>query len=327
MGLTREQLLFSLGILKYGPQIDKYTHRAYVAYEEKVWRENRDNKPHGRPWHTSFHASSFPGSEKACGRREIYTLMDIPSTEPAPPHLRATGEMGKAAESQIVFRWAHAGLLLGGSSPLKDGGSFKQLGFEDPETWLTGSIDAVLGLPTFPHVLPVDIKSKAKHIIDQMKVGALSYDPKHYAQVQAYCYLCHKFYDEMGWEEIGFKRPVGAIIYYVSRENPRHTHEFFVDIDWPFINRGLENLKNWRQAFESGILPERPKEWKWTEEPCKWCKFKKMACKPDVKEGTTNLRRSQAVTFAKSIRPTYSIDETMEGVTNRWLQSSMTESQ
>src|ERR1043165_3875263 len=104
MGITREQLFYSLGIFSKGPRIDKHTHRAYVAYEDKVWRQNRDNAPHGHPCHTSFHASSFPGAEKACGRRELYVLLDIPSTEPAPPHLRATGEIGKAVESQIIFR-------------------------------------------------------------------------------------------------------------------------------------------------------------------------------------------------------------------------------
>lgn len=307
--------------MRYGPQIDKFTHRAYAAYEEKVWRKNLDNKPHGHPWHTSFHASSFTGSDKACGRRELYVLLDTPSTEPAPPHLRATGEIGKAVENQIVFRWGQAGLLIGGASPLRDGISPRQLGFADEETWLTGSIDAVLGLPSFPHVLPVDIKSKAKAVIDEMRVGKQSYDPKHYGQVQAYLYLCHKFYGEMGWSDIGFKRPVGAVIYYVSRENPRYTHEFFVDIDWPFINKGIAYLKDWRDCFLSDKLPPRPADWKWTDEPCKWCKFKKMACKPDWKQGTAKLSQSEAVNFAKSIRPDYSVEETMKGVSNRWLTS------
>lgn len=317
MAITRDQFLTALGVIKHGPQIDALTHKAYVDYELDVWKNGRGN-PHGHPWHTSFHGSKFPGDPMACGRAAIYTLMDVPDAEPAPPMLRATAEMGKAAENQILFRWRRAGLLIAGGGPEADGDPGVQLQFADDSTWLTGSIDAVLGLPDFRYVLPVDVKSKSKEVIDKMKTGAQGYYPEHYAQVQGYLYLCSKFYDTMNWAELGFQRPVGAIIYYVSRENPRHTHEFYVDIDWEFINRGIANLETWKKHFIAGTIPERPKEWKWSEDVCKWCKFKKFACKPDTKQGTINIDASVAIAFAQDLKSDYNIQDKMKEVHDRW---------
>lgn len=311
--------MVALGVVKYGPQIDALTHKAYVDAEMDVWKNGRGN-PHGHPWHTSFHGSRFPGNVKSCGRAAIYTLMDIPDAEPAPPMLRATAEMGKAAENQILYRWRKAGLLIAGVGPEKDGDPGEQLQFQDEDTWLTGSIDAVMGIPDFKYALPVDVKSKSKEVIDKMKTGAQGYYPEHYAQVQGYLYLCNKFYDNMPWKELGFLPPVGGVIYYVSRENPRHTHEFYVDIDWEFINRGIANLETWKEHFLAGTIPTRDKSWKWTEDPCKWCKFKKFACKPDTKEGTINIDQSVAIGFAQRLLPSYDIEHTQKEVKDRWLK-------
>lgn len=282
-----------------------------------MWKAGRGN-PHGHPWHTSFHGSKFPGDEKACGRAAIYTLMDIPDAEPAPPMLRATAEMGKAAENQILFRWRRSGLLIAGEGPDKDGDPGVQQQFADEDTWLTGSIDAVLGLKDFKYVLPVDVKSKSKEVIDKMKTGSQGYYPEHFAQIQGYLYLCNKFYDTMNWAELGFHRPLGGIIYYVSRENPRHTHEFYVDIDWEFIQRGINNLTLWKEHFVNGTIPERDKTWKWTEDPCKWCKFKKHACKPDTKALTVRISDSEAIGFAQNLNPSYDVKERQKEVAKRW---------
>lgn len=322
MGISRMQFFTALGVVKHGPQIDGYTHQAYVDLEIDIWKNGRGN-PHGHPWHTSFHGSQFPGADKSCGRKQIYTLMDTPNAEPAPPMLRATALMGQAAENQILYRWRKAGLLIAGEGPHKDGDPGIQLQFEDPDTWLTGSIDAVMGLPDFKYVLPCDVKSKSKDVIDQMKLGQIGYYPEHYAQVQAYLYLCDKFYDTMPWKELGFERPVGAIIYYVSRDNPRHTREFYVGINWEYINRALDNLRQWRADFETGRLPGRPKDWKWTEDPCKWCPFKKNVCKPDYKDGVTELLASHQIKFAETLKPTYSEKEVREEVMKRWLTTEL----
>lgn len=320
MTLTRTELFTKLGIITYGPQIDSLTQRAYLDYEERIWRENLESAPHGHPWHTSFHGSSFPGDEKACGRLALYTMMDIPNPEPISPLLRATAEMGKAAEHQILVRWGFSNYLIAGIPPKDDSDPGAQAQFADPDTWLSGSVDAILGIPNHPFVLPVDIKSKSTKIIDQMRTGELSYDPKHYAQVQGYMYLCDRFYEDFIWADLGFKPPVGAIIYYVSRENPRYTKEFYVDRDDEFIDAGIKRLVEWKGHWLNGTLPERPKSWKWTEDPCKWCNFKKFVCKPDYKDKITKLEDSHGIEFAKTLRE-YDFEKVKKGVNDRWINN------
>src|ERR1044072_2408782 len=109
MGISRAELFRKLGVTQDGPNLDKFTHRAYVALEDRIWRENLESSPHGRPWHTSFHASSFSGDEKACGRKMLYTMLDVPNPEPFSPKLRATADIGQQVEYQIVYRWGLMG--------------------------------------------------------------------------------------------------------------------------------------------------------------------------------------------------------------------------
>lgn len=319
MAITRGKLFQTLGIVEKSdvPYIDKLTHKAYEEFEKQVWRENSDRAPHGELWHTSFHGSRFPGAEKSCARKSIYGLMEIPEPEPFPPMLRATGEIGKAVENQILFRWGQAGLLIAGEAPKKDGESGVQQQFIDDESWLTGSIDAILGIPDWRYVLPVDVKSKSKEVIDKMKSGAQGYYDEHYAQVQAYIYLCTKFYRIMDWAANGWLPPKGAIIYYASRENPRHAHEFYVEADWDFINAGVERLLAWKEDWLNNNLPERPKDWKWTDQPCKWCPLKKHVCKPDFVAGITKISESIGLEYAAKIRP-YNFEEIQKEIADRW---------
>lgn len=320
MPISRSKLFQTLGVVRKAdtPFLDTYTHKAYADLEEKTWRQNLDSSPHGHPWFTSFHGSQFPGYDMSCGRFMIYTMMNIPEASPFEPRLRAQIEIGKSVENQLLYRWGKAGLLIAGVAPTKDGDSGTQQGFEDPETWLTGSIDAIMGLPDYPYVLPVDVKSKSKEVIDKMKLGTQGYYNDHYAQVQAYIYLCDKFYGTMNWEAKGWGRPKGAVIYYASRENPRHTHEFFVEKDDEFIDRGVNALLQLQENWKTGILPQRPKDWKWMEDPCKWCRFKKNVCKPDWKKDVVSIDESAAIEFTKKIRPTYNIEDIKKGVSDRW---------
>ena len=321
--VAREDFFRILGVVTRGPKIDKYTEKAYEELEKEIWKKDLDSSPHGRPWHTSFHASSFPGHEKVCGRAALYTLLDIPPAGPIPPRLRAVAEMGKAAEYQIVYRWAKAGLLLGGPyDNLNDGDPIEQVGFADPETWLTGASDAVMNLlPEWDSVLPVDIKSKSNEVVQAMRIGKQSYDLKHYMQLQGYIYLCNVFHEQYGWADLELKPAKGGVIYYVSRENPRFTKEFYVEANWTFIDSAVARMKEWKQNYLEDKLPERPKEWKWTEEPCKWCVFKRDSCKPDYKNDVKKLSESKSVTFAKRIRPRYNSEEKREEVLSRWKNS------
>jgi hypothetical protein len=316
---SRAEFFKTLGVIKDYPDLDKKTLKAYEDLEEKIWRENLESSPHGRPWFTSFHASSFPDKEKPCGRKLLYTMMDIPNEKPNSPFLRAVADIGQAVEYQIVYRWGVAGLTLGAPVPEFDGARMEQAKFKDPETWLTGSMDAILDLrPEWDAVVPVDVKSKAHDVVEDMRNKRKSYEQKHYLQVQAYLYFCNLFHEKMGWDKMGLKPATGGFIYYASRQDPRTTAEFWIPIDWDLINNGVEFLKEQKENFLNGKLPERPKDWKWTEEPCKWCVYKKHACKPDYKNKITELKNSNAINFAKTLRSLYNFDEIKEEVEKAW---------
>lgn len=317
---TRTQFFEHFGIIGQAPDLDEITKEAYEVLEDKIWREGLNQSPHGRPWFTSFHASAFPDRDKPCGRLALYTLLNIPRDEPSPPLLVATGGIGQAVEYQIVYRWGLQGLTLGGSVPLWDGAHMAQVRFEDDKTWLTGSSDAVLDLRKYgvDSVTPADVKSKNHDVVQEMQLGRRSYEEKHYLQVQAYIYLCNLFHEQMGWDAMGLKPANGGYIYYASRQNPRTAHGFYVKADWELIERGTELLLEWREFFIQDQLPERPKDWRWTAEPCKWCPMKRHACKPDYKEKITNLRESKGVEWVQNFRPDYDYDKTKEEVIDRW---------
>lgn len=310
MGISRETLFKSLGVIKDGPELDRWTHKAYTDEEVRRWKESDYLA-------TSFHASSYPGSEKSCGRKALYKIMNFPEPEPISAKGIAVMEVGKAVEEQIVERWAKAGLLLGPQYP-------EQLRIEDDNLWLSGYMDAPLNLlPEWPYVLPVEIKTKKNSVIEYMKVGGQSYEENHYNQLQAYIDWCIKNHEAMGWDKLGLLPARGGVIYYVSREDPRNTHEFYVEVDELLIASANTKLMTWRQDFSMDNLPARPKEWKWTEEPCKWCPFKKNICKPDHVAGIVNLSESHGVAFAEAHRPGYNVDDIKRRVEDKWTQTQL----
>ncbi len=317
MGKTRAELFTALGIISDGPDLDAITEQAYLLQEEKAHQKDMARPPGGR----AFYASMFPGGEdeKRCARYALYSMVGVPSPEPIKPAGRAVIEIGKAVEKQIVWRWGKMGLLLGGIKvPEKEHGYMEQLGFSDPDTWLSGYADAVLDIrPRWSSVLPVDIKSKSHEKVRSMRDGELSFDPDHYKQVQAYLYLCRKYHSYLKWDEMGLEPAAGGIIYYVSRDNPRFTKQFYVPYDKPFINAGIKRLHEWKQNFLNDELPERPKEWRWTQPPCQWCNLKKM-CKLDIKQDVDRLSESNTVKLAKKMVPQYDIEKVREEVMRRW---------
>jgi hypothetical protein len=314
------ELFRKLSIAGHSPvDLDKITEKSYRDLEEKIWRENLESSPHGHPWFSSFHASSFPGGEKPCGRLAMYTMMDIPQEKPIEPFLRAAADIGKAVEYQIVYRWAKAGLTLGVKAPKKEGDEMPQVKFTDPSVWLTGASDAILDLrPEYDSVLPVDIKSKKHDVVEDMIYGRKGYEEKHFLQVQAYMYLCNLFHEEMGWKDMDLQPAKGAFIYYVSRQDPRTTKEFYIPIDWEVINNGVSLLKDWKESFESEALPERPPSWRWTDDPCRFCWAKRHACKPDYKLKITSLKESKTIDFAKELRKDYDFEKKKSEVLKRW---------
>jgi len=311
MGITRKDLFKSLGAIKDGPiELDKWTHRAYKQEEERKWREN-DRLT------SSFFASSYPGAGKNCRCRALYKLMNIPELEPISPKGIGVMAAGKCVEEQIVERWAKMGILLGPEYP-------EQLKIEDENTWLSGYIDAVLDLrPDYYYTLPVEIKSKKNNVIEYMKVGGQSYDDQHYYQLQAYIVWCKRNHKKMGWDKLGLMPAKGGIIYYVSREDPRNTHEFYIEFDEGLNRDAEQTMAYWKKCFLNDILPGRPKGWKWLDQPCKWNPYKKL-CKADDKEGIVKLSESNAVKFALEHNPSYNIEDIKRRVKERWEQIQLT---
>jgi len=306
MGISREELFKSLGVIKEGPRLDGWTDRAYKQEEERRWRDD----PY---FSSSFHASSYPGSDKSCGRQALYKLMNFPEPEPISPRGIGIMNVGKCVEEQIVERWAKMGILLGPQPP-------NQLRIEFENLWLSGYGDAVLNLlPEYNYVLPVEIKTKKNSVIEYMKVGGQSYDENHYYQLQAYTLWCVQNHKKMGWDILGLKLAQGGTIYYVSREDPRNTHEFYVEFDYVLAQEAAERLKQWRQNFLEDELPERPKGWKWTDKPCQWCPFKKHICKPDYQQDIVKLSESNGVQFAQAHSASYNVENIRRKVEERWM--------
>jgi hypothetical protein len=315
--MNRRDFMVNVGAFNPGPDLDAVTEQAYLLQEEKAHAAMIRKPPSGR----AFYASMFPGGEndKRCARQALYNMVGAVDPQPIKPAGRAVIEVGKAVEKQIVWRWGKMGLLLGGIKvPEKEYGYMNQLGFSDPDTWLSGYADAVLDLrPRWRSVLPVDIKSKSHERVTEMRSGERSYDPDHYKQVQAYLYLCRKYHSYLGWDEMGLEPAAGAIIYYVSRDNPRFSKQFFVYYDEVFVKAGIGRLTAWKENFLHDELPERPKDWHWTKPPCQWCVFKKM-CKQDIFEDVVVLSESNVVKQTEKLVPNYDIEKFREEVMRRW---------
>lgn len=312
MSLTREQLFRATNVVHTGPQVEPVTKQAMVLFEDNYWKKYTRTG-------TSFYASRFPGTDKSCGRKMLYSLMGVPEVTPMSPKLRGLTLQGKSAEYYLTHRWLAQGMMVGIKAPDHFGDEIPQIRLEDPDLWLSGAIDALLDMrPKWKHILPVEIKSKDQDVIKDMRNGNRSYDDYHFLQIQSYLYMCEKYHEKMGWDKLGFEPAIGGVIYYVSRQDPTFVREFYVPKDDEVINRAVENLKQFKQSYLEGKLPERPKEWKWSEEPCKWCPFKREACKKDWKEGITELAESNGIEFAKFVHPSYNYDKTRQGVLDRW---------
>lgn len=351
MGLTRMEFWSRLGAIKI---VDAMTDFAYEMTEKDIWLNDKGNSPHGEPWHTSFHASSFPGDDPyACGRAAQYTMMNLPSPEPTSRWLRMLGDSGKAIEHEVVSRWGQVGGLLS-EDTMKSGEL--QTGFVDPDYWLTGNCDAI----TIPHGWNrghvVEVKSKALKVVQEMRMGQRGPDDKHVNQVKTYIGLAHETFHlrnpilkmcQDTWAvALKIPQPDGShnwacpfhgenasclfdlemqpvrdgTIYYLARDDPSITYEFFYGLDKRFIDIGRERLAEWRTAFRNGDLIPRPDDWMWSKAPypCRYCPFKKHACKPDDKDHVSRLEDSHGIEYARSIRPNYDYDETHKAVIDRW---------
>lgn len=305
--MNRRELFTKAGILEPpGPRLHKRTVKAYTEYEQAQLDKGF--------FHSSFWGGAFPALEKPCGRQAMYKLMNLPKTEAAHPKLAATSHQGLAAEEFVTARWAAAGMSLVHPKLPKD----QQLRLKDESIWLSSAIDDVLNLlPDWDCVTPVDVKSKAEQVIEDMKRGNTPYQPEHRAQVVCYTYLCRLHHADQGWGELGLRPAQGGFIYYVSRDNPANGIEFWVDYDEDEVVEAVATLEAWRESFIEGKLPARNKDWKWLDQPCKWCPLKKR-CKEDDRNGVEDLADSVAIKQAKEVDSQYNYEEVKEKVIERW---------
>ena len=330
MGLTRTEFLSRLQMIRI---MEPLAGEALEAREDQAHRGKLDeDSPHGRPWHTSFHASSFPGGSKlACPRKALYTLMDIPQDEPFSPKSRLMMEMGKTVEQFYVEGFYHMGILL--SPPPWEP---VQLGFTDPETWLTGNADAVILPPKLgrPHVWECKMKYAAD--IVRMKVGLQGPDEAHIVQAKTYVAFMRILGKQL-WPKLPLIED--GTIFYASRDNPRDTAEFIVQYDPKFMEAGREQLKIWKTWFDEDVLPSQlggqipldetakgrkvskrhplGKTFRWTYQPCLWCDWQK-TCKTDFKEEVLKLSKSNGVDYAKTLRKSYSPKAIRQAVYAAW---------
>lgn len=319
--MTRLEMLRRAGVIdnrKLEPIIDE----AFKKSESLRHRQQMDDDPHGHPWHVSFHASQFPGDDPmACPRAALYQMMDF-IKKPFNRHGRQVMAEGKAIEEEIVWACHHAGILI--SAPPDDE---HQTGFEDPEHWLTGSVDSVI-LPKGSNTpTPVEIKSKSMADLIAMHEGEKGPDPAHVAQLKTQIAMVRAGQDEM-WPDLDLKPCRGGYIYYVSRDpkfmGKQNTYEFWFDYDENFHKAGLARLKEWRGMFLEDMLPvgpeatkKHPMGWKWSEIPCKWCDYKKI-CQEDHKNGTADLTHSAGVEDTQAIRHKYKPEDARKRVDKRW---------
>lgn len=328
--LSRSELLTRMQILR---PLDDLTNHVWKAVEEKRWREQSDDSPHGDPWHVSFHASKFPGDNPgACPRAALYGLMDFvreagdrkARNVPFDRAGRTIMSAGKAIEVELVQTYADAEILLSAKPTDKI-----QTGFEWADAWLTGSVDCVISWHGM--AMPIEIKTKYQTVIDDMKLGKRGPDLAHIFQLKTQLALVY-FAMKSGKIWKGYEPPKYGYIYYLSRDRPSDTAEFRVDLDLKFFHEGVARLKQWKQFFLDDVLPEEPKGkrttnfghpmgdagFKWSQLPCQWCDFKK-TCQLDFRQSTTKLSESVGIDRTRVQRKEYDPEEARKRVIERWI--------
>lgn len=339
-GLSLKEFMTRLGAIRI---VEPLVDEAYRIVEEKRFRDDFHGSTHNRPWHTSFHASNFPGDQKACGRKAMYELMDVQGIESSgfDRFLATIIDAGKDLELQIVRRVRDAGFLVRsgqvGRSTDPDALAghkrpMPQIGFEDPEHWFTGSVDMPILPYNYESPLIVEIKTKSSTKIDEMIAGERGPDPQHRHQLLASLGLAHENPDSFlhPTKQHALKPAVDGAIYYIARDTdwpgPIKTFEFYFEYDPDFMAAGRKTLTKFRDSFIEGRLPEEiphknsrshPFGWKWSQGLCAYCDVKKL-CRADYDAGTTKLENSALNAVAAFTKGGYDHQQTRQAVLDAW---------
>lgn len=335
---TFKEMLVHFGALRVVEPVVDYAYS--IALQQRFENAEGDS-PHDRPWHVSFHASSFPGDERACARMAMYGLMDIPKGGPNERWLDGVSDIGKAVELGIVRANRDAGFLARSNQPgrssdpearTEDGKPMPQMGFEEEDTWLTGSVDMPLLPFNYSSTHIVEIKTKHESQIIEMQEGERKWDAKHRKQLLCSLGLAHDHADAFlhPTEDRVLDQAIDGSIYYHARDSkwpgPAPTFEFYFSHDPDFMKAGRETLKQWRANFIDDELPQtvvrkgarsHPFGWKWSEGLCKYCPLKK-ACKQDYELGITKISKSTTTSVAAFLRPGYDPAAKRKAVFDQW---------
>lgn len=324
--LSRFEFFSRLQLIQH---VNPLVERAYESVLRERWQSQSDDvaEERGHLWHTSFHASQFPGDDPmACGRESIYRMLDIPSDGPPSRRLHLTAEAGKAMEVDMVTVLHEYGRLISAPPTAKE-----QTNFTIPEAMLTGTVDSAVVMRDRP--TPVEIKTKHESVISQMRMGMVGPDDKHIRQVKTQMGLVRAA-QESGDMWTQYELCDRSYVYYMPRDtkydprDPIPTAEFLVEYDERFFKAGLERLKQWRALFDEEVLLEldpgkrtskfgHPHGWKWSYPPCQFCSYKK-ACQKDFREGVTDLAETAAIDIAVKARPDYDYSAARKRVMDRW---------
>lgn len=377
MGLNRREFLTRIGQIR---EIDPMTQAAYDFAAWQAQSQSDRGAAAKDNWHLSFHGSQFPGdNDHACGRQAIYRMMDIPRGM-MPRWLEQVADAGKDIEDRLVMKWYNAGYLL--SPPPFDvyGRRQNQMVFEDSQHWLTSTVDSLYLHPRRNRPAVCEVKSQYAEEIEKMLRLCRGPDPKHVFQLRCQIAFAH----EIGpWKvkrchnsgRLPIKRLVqledekmttlvvcpehGNInclvdeilepanygyIYYVSRDDPYDSWEFFYEYDPAFMEAGRQKLEVWRKWFLEGLLPainfedkrfSHPFNWTWTrskkdpKSPCEWCDYGDI-CREDHKAAVAQghaikLTESAGIRVAQEVREDYNFDLVKSAILRRWGADRLSE--
>lgn len=267
-------------------EVEPLTAAAYRFSELLEAELPRQGHQHDAPWHVSFHGSSFPGDdERACPRQAIYTMMDTPRGV-FPRRARQRMDAGKDLERQLVRRWWQSGMLLSAPPDAEE-----QTQFEDPEHWLTCTVDAILIKPRAKRPFVAEVKNIDCDTLDEMMRLIRGPHENYVRQVKCEIGMAHEhgswdvlrcvnsgrlaiqiaqnghgnsthvmMCPEHGGDKCLEAQTLPAVehgyLYYTSRNDPDITREFYFEHDPEFMRQGRNRLEITRKYWEEGWLPQ-----------------------------------------------------------------------
>jgi hypothetical protein len=266
--------------------IDEITDDAYALVAKHEAEEQNKGLAAKDAWHLSFHASRYPGDDPvACGRQAIYGLLD-PQGAPTSRKTQHLFDEGTDIEHRHVERWYRAGRLLSAPPFVK-----RQDFYEDPEHWLTSTVDALTPMLNADAFTPTELKTKDVDVVKAMVMGERGPDPQHVRQnmVQLDRVLdagprdvlrCQNsrrlavWVNDDEWGQLDAERicpqhrHTGCLeqveliplrygyIHYIARGRNRLVRTFRVNYDEAVMRVGRERLAAWRGSYLRGVLPQ-----------------------------------------------------------------------